>query len=69
MFTGFLEPIGVCNRCGREYERSSGHADICIYQTYPNVLQNGNLIILCPDCQEELKTWIEKGNKNGKTEF
>lgn len=61
MFTGFLHPIGECSRCGREYERSSGHADLCVYQKYPNVLQIGNLISLCPDCQEELKTWIEKG--------
>ena len=66
MFTGFLEPIGVCYRCGNEYERTSNHANISIYQSYPNVIQNGNLIILCPECQEELKTWIEKGVNNGK---
>lgn len=66
MFTGFLHPIGECSRCGHDYERSSNYAHLYVYQTYPNTLQVGNLISLCPDCQEELKTWIEKGVNNGK---
>lgn len=57
----------ICERCGKEYEFDLNEtADICVHISYPEIHQTGNIILLCPDCQEELITWIEKGINNGK---
>lgn len=55
-----------CDRCGKKMEYPYDRVNVTVHISYPNALQNGNVIWLCPDCQEELKTWIEKGNENGK---
>ena len=51
-----------CDRCGREYKEElfpSVHLTIL----YPNPMQSHNAIWLCPQCQEELLEWMEKGVK------
>lgn len=57
-----------CDRCGREYvyEPYNWSVMLKVYMKYPDICQNSNIIDLCPDCQEELKTWLEKGVNNGK---
>ena len=52
-----------CDRCGKEFdsfEASKGTA-LFVVLHYPNMLQTGYVYDLCPECQEELKNWIEEG--------
>lgn len=61
----------LCDRCGKEYDYApyKFSAWMSVYMTYPNIFQNSNIINLCPECQEELRKWLEKGNENGKTQL
>ena len=50
----------TCERCGKEFDYHAG-TKMFVGVLYPD---NCNTIALCPDCQKELQTWMEKGVNN-----
>ena len=55
--------MAKCDRCGKEYKNyyEENWVAMNIVMLYPNIRQSENVIMLCPDCQEELAQWVEKG--------
>ena len=61
----------ICDRCGKEWEYHYEHgvtAHVVLLTNTTGTLKTNN-IDLCPECQEELRAWIEKGADNGKAEL
>lgn len=56
--------IKKCDRCGALYEFALPSKTELKYQLrkrYPDSPTSPKLVDLCPECQEKLKNWFEKG--------